>query len=43
MRIGSPRPATYRKQTKNMGLETHFTTTNLEQIGIKQQNSKLKK
>ena len=33
----------YGEHTKNKGLETHFTTTNLEQIGIKQHNYMLKK
>ena len=43
IRIGSPRPARYGEHTKNMGLETYFTTTNLEQIGIKQHSYVLKK
>ena len=45
MRFGSPCPARYGEHTKYNGLETYFTTTNLEcaQIGIKPHNYVVKK
>ena len=45
MHIGSSRPARYGEHTKNKGLETYYTATNLEcaQIGTKPHNYVVKK